>query len=324
MPFANPSITDLIATTIEFRSRDFADSVLNNIATLTYLKARGRVKTVSGGTSIMQELSFAANANAMWYSGADMLSVDAQDVLSGASYPYAQCAVPVVVNGLEKLQNAGREKILDLVEARLDVAESSMLNLIATAVHGDGTAFGGKQMLGTGLFVPTSPATGTVGGINRANFPFWRSIVVAPGAGVITAANVNLYMNDTWSQVVRNKDVPGLIAMDNGFWKLYTAFLQERQRFTGAEKGALGFPTIAYQQADAILDGGIGGSVPANTALFLNLSYMFYRPHADRNMVPLNPGRRYAFSQDVEAQILVWAGQMTMSGGKFHARLHNN
>jgi hypothetical protein len=324
MPFANPSITDLIATTIEFRSRDFADNVLNNIATLTYLKARNRVKTVSGGTSIMQEIAFAANANAMWYSGADMLSVDAQDVLSGANYPYAQCAVPVVVNGLEKIQNSGREKILDLVESRLDVAESSMLNLLSTAVHSDGTAFGGKQMLGTALFVPTNPATGTVGGISRVNFPFWRSVVSAPGAGVITSANVNLYMNDVWAQLVRNKNTPKLIVMDNGFWKLYTAFLQERQRFTGAETGALGFPTVKFQQADVVLDGGIGGSAPANTALFLNLDYLFFRPHSDRNMVALNPGRRYAFSQDIEAQILVFAGQMTMSGGKFHGRLHNN
>lgn len=324
MAFPNPSISDLIATTIEFRSPEIADNMLNNIGLLAYLKARGRVKSVDGGTSIMQPLSFAENGNGTWYSGADMLSVAAQDVISGASYPFAQCAVPVVLNGLEQLQNAGKEKILDLVDGRMEVAESTMLNLLSAAVYSDGTGFGGKQMLGTNLFVPTNPATGTVGGINRATFPFWRSVVVAPGAGVITASNINLYMNDTWAQLQRGKDHPKLIVADNGLWKLYVAYLQERQRFTGQETGALGFPVVKYQDADVILDGGIGGSAPANTMLFLNLSYLFYRPHKDRNMVPLHPGRRYAFNQDVEAQILVFAGQMTMSGGKFHGRLHNN
>lgn len=324
MAFPNPNISDIIATTIEFRSGDIADNVLDNNALLAYLKAHGNVKKVSGGSSIMEELSFAENGNAAWYSGADTLSVAAQDVISGASYPLAQCAVPVVINGLEQLQNAGKERIIDLAEARLAVGEKTMVNLISAAVYSDGTGFGGKQMLGLGLFVPVTPSTGTVGGINRATYPFWRSVISAPGAGVITAANVNLYMNDVWAQLQRGKDHPKLIVMDNGFWKLYVAYLQEKQRFAGQETGKLGFPTVMYQDADVVLDGGIGGNAPVNTALFVNLDYIHFRPHKDRNMVPLNPGRRYAINQDVEAQILAFAGQMTMSGGMFHARLHNN
>ena len=66
MAFPNPSISDLLATTIEYRSPEIADNVLNNIGLLAYLKAKGRVKSVDGGTSIMQPLSFAENANGAW------------------------------------------------------------------------------------------------------------------------------------------------------------------------------------------------------------------------------------------------------------------
>lgn len=324
MAFPNPSISDIIATTIEFRSGDISDNVLDNNAGLAYVKANKRVKMVSGGSSIIEELNFAENANGAWYSGADLLPVSAQDVISGASYQLSQLAVPVVVNGLEKLQNAGRERILDLVEARLNVAESTMTNLISRAVYSDGTAFGGKQMPGLNVLVPTSPATGTVGGINRASYTFWQPQIVAPGAGVITASNINVYMNDMWAKLQRGKDHPQVILADNAMWKLYEAYLQERTRFTGAETGRLGFPTLKYMDADVVLDGGIGGNAPANTMLFLNLNYLHFRPHRDRNMVPLNPGRRYAFNQDVEAQILVFAGAFTLSGSRYQGRLHNN
>jgi hypothetical protein len=69
MAFANPAISDIMATTIESRTRQLADNVTNNNAVLKRLSERGRIKTFSGGARIMQELSFAENSNAGWYSG---------------------------------------------------------------------------------------------------------------------------------------------------------------------------------------------------------------------------------------------------------------
>ena len=59
MAFANPAISDIIATTIESRTRQIADNVTNNNALLARLKQRGKIKTFSGGYKILQELSFA-------------------------------------------------------------------------------------------------------------------------------------------------------------------------------------------------------------------------------------------------------------------------
>src|SRR6266545_3411149 len=286
MAFPNPNISDIIATAIEFRTRDIADNVLGGTALFAFMNAKGRVQTVDGGSSIIEELSFAENPNATWYSGPDLLAVGAADVIGGASFPFAQCAVPVVINGLEQLQNSGREKILSLIDARLAVGEKTMANLLSTAAYSDGTGFGGKQMLGLSLFAPTSPTTGTVGGINRANFPFWRHTYTAPGAGTITAANINTYMTTMMAATTRNKDHPKLIVADNNMWTLYQAFLQERSRFTEPASATLGYQTVKFMDADVVLDGGIGGDCPASQMFFLNLDYLSLRPHKDRNMVP--------------------------------------
>jgi hypothetical protein len=44
-------------------------------------------------------------------------------VLSAAQFTLKQAAVPVTISGLEKLQNSGKEEMIDLMKARLDVAE---------------------------------------------------------------------------------------------------------------------------------------------------------------------------------------------------------
>ena len=63
--------------------------------------------------------------------------------------------------------------------------------------------------------------------------------------------------------------------------------------------------------------------VPATSAYFLNTKYLHYRPHAQRNMVPLSPGQRYSVNQDAAVQILAWAGNLTMSGAQFQGYMDN-
>lgn len=319
---AFPNVSDIVATTIENRSKKIADNVTKNNALLAKLESRGNVKPFSGGTKIMQELSFAENANAGWYSGYDLLPVAAQDVLSAAEFNIKQAACPIVMSGLEMLQNASKEQMIDLMEGRITVAESTMANLLADGVYSDGTANGGKQVDGLDAAVPIVPNLGTYGGILRSDplWTFWLTTTTTVLAAV-TASNVQGYLNTMWGSLVRGSDRPDLIVMDPIWWGAYMNSLQLIQRFAGTEKAKLGFPTVQYMDADVVLDGGIGGFCPTKTAFMLNTKYIFWRPHSARNMVPLSPNKRYAINQDAEVQILGWAGNLCMSGSKFQGRL---
>jgi hypothetical protein len=316
---AFPNISDILATSIESRTRQIADNVTDNNVLLKKLSMKGNIKPFSGGSKILQELSFAENSNAGWYSGYDLLPVGVSDVISAAEFDIKQAAVPVVISGLEMLQNSGKEQMIDLLDARLNVAESTLTNLISQGLYSDGTGNGGKEITGLDAAVPVNPATGTYGGIDRATWTFWRSIVES--GTDLTAANIQQAMNSVWAQLVRGKDQPDLIVMDNVAWENYVASLQSQQRFHQAEVGDLGFPTLKFQGTDVALDGGIGGNATAGTIYFLNTDYIFYRPHRDRNMVPLSPNRRYATNQDAEVQILAWAGNLTSSGARYQGRL---
>lgn len=317
---AFPNVTDIVATTIEARSKKLADNVTKNNALLARLNERGNVRTVSGGSVIFEELSFAENANVGWYSGYDLLPVAAQDVISSAQYDFKQAACAVTISGLDQLRNAGQQQMIDLLEGRIKVAESSMMNLLAAGVYSDGTAAGGKQVVGLNAAVPVNPLVGVYGGIDRATWVFWRSKTTTAGAA-LDKATIQDAFNAMWASLVRGMDRPDLIVVDNFMWGVYLASLQAQQRFTGTETGKLGFPTIKYMDADVVLDGGIGGFAVAKTAYFLNTKYLFWRPHSDRNMVPLSPNKRYAINQDAEVQLIGWAGNLTASGSQFQGRL---
>lgn len=318
MAFAN--VSDIVATTIQQRSRSIADNVTKNNALLARLNQRGNIKTFSGGSSIFEELSFAQNANAGWYSGYDLLPVAAQDVISAAEYDIKQLACPVVMSGLEQLQNAGREQMIDLMESRISVAESTMQNVASDGVYSDGTGSGGKEVVGMDAAISTTPSTGTYGGIDRAAWAFWRNKYTS-NAGPLTITNILPAMNTMWASLVRGSDRPDLLVMDSLFWTFYTSALQAQQRFTDPKMAEFGFPTIKFMDADVVLDGGIGGFAAARTCYFVNTKYIKWRPHRDRNMVPLSPNRRYATNQDAEVQIIAWAGNLTTSGAQFQGRL---
>jgi len=269
---------------------------------------------------IYEELSFAENANAGYYSGYDLLPVAAQDVISAAQFDIKQAACPVVISGLELLQNAGPEQIIDLLAGRIDVAESTMQNLICGGLYSDGTGYGGKQIVGLNAAVPLDPTTGTYGGIDRATWAFWQSKL----KNVTSTATIQADMNALWAELQRGTDRPDLIMMDAVVWQAYVASLQANQRFMDSGSANLGFPSIKFMDADCVLDGGIGGFCPPGTAFMLNTKYLHYRPHSQRNFVSLSPNKRYSINQDAEVQILAWAGALTCSGAQFQGRLDVN
>ncbi len=322
MAFANSSISDIVATTIQNRSGKIADNVTDNNALLKVLNKRGNVRPFSGGNVILQELSFAENGNVGYYSGYDLLPVAAQDVISAAEFSIKQAASPVVISGLEELQNSGKEAIIDLLEGRINVAEASLANLLANGIYSDGTGSGGKQITGLNAAVAVTP-TNTYGGIDRSTWSFWAN-QVDNDAAAPTATTIQGIFNALYASQCRGSDHPDLIVVDNATWATYMASLQANQRFMDADSADLGFPTVKFMGSSVVLDGGIGGNCPANTAFFLNTKYLFWRPHSKRNMVPLSPQKRYAVNQDAEVQIIAFAGNLTCSGAQYQGRFDGN
>ena len=327
MAFANSSITDIIATTIQSRSGTLADNVTNNNALLKRLKSKGNVRPVSGGNVILEEIMYndSSTNNTNSYSGYEVLNITPNSPISAAQFNFTQYASAVTISGLEMLQNSGKEQIIDMLEGRMKVAEAQLMNRIGSDIYLDGTGNAGKNITGLGLAVPDSPTTGTYGGINRATWSFWQSVAysgVTNGGAAVSAANILQYLTALTIRLVRGTDKPDLIVMDNNYFQFAVNAMQAIQRVTseGSGSAGAGFAELKFYgggyPADIVLDGGIGSAATANHAWALNTNYIFFRPHSDRNFVPIG-GERQSVNQDAIVKLIGWAGNMTSSGTQF-------
>lgn len=310
---ASPGLDEIVTTTLRYRSGKLRDNMSKNIALLMRLQEKENISPVSGGRSIVEELEYAENSTFMYYSGDETLNISASDVFTSAEFDWKQAAVAVKINGLELLKNSGREKVIDLLEARIKNAEKTMLNNLSTGVYSDGTGTGGKQIGGLQLLV-SDAGTGTVGGINSSTYSFWRNAIYDFSANSVTPSSTTIQdaMNSLYLSISRNRDVPDLIVADNTYFGYYWKSLQAIQRITEEKMGQAGFQTLKFMNADVVYDGGFSGTAPSSHMYFLNTNYLKLRPHRDRNMVPLNPDR-FSTNQDAMVKLIGWAGNMTCS-----------
>lgn len=313
MATPNSNFDDVITTTLRNRSGKLADNLSNNTALMFRMKERGRIRTFSGGRTINEEIAFSGPGNFAYYSGYDTLDISQTDMLTTAEYNIKQAAVAVSINGLEMLKNAGMEQVIDLLAARIEQGEREMVNNLSDGLYAAGTGSGGKEIGGLQLLV-SDDGTGTVGGIAAGTYTWWKNqfydfstLGITAGSSTIQTAMNTLYLN-----CVRNRDAPDLIVADNTYFRYYWESLQAIQRVTNPRMAEAGFENLRFMGADVVPDGGLNGSAPSTSMYFLNTNYLHWRPHADRNMVPLNPDR-YATNQDAVVKLIAFAGNMTAS-----------
>lgn len=308
---ASPGLDEITTTTLRKRSKKLADNVSKNTALLTRLNKKGKMKTVSGGRTIVEEIAYAENQTYKRYSGYEQLNIAPSDVFTAAEYQLKQAAVAVMISGLEELQNAGDEQVIDLLESRIENAETTMTNNISGDIYSDGTADGGRQIGGLQLLVADA-GTGTVGGINSSTWAFWKSqfYSFAANSATASATTIQAAMNALYLKLCRNRDKPDLIVADNTYFNFYWSSLQAIQRIQNSDLAAAGFDSLKFMNADVVPDGGLGGAAPSAHMYFLNTDHLLWRPHSARNMVPLNPDR-YSTTQDALVKLIAFAGNMT-------------
>jgi len=315
MAFANSAITDIIATTIQSRSGELADNLTQNNAILQRLNSKGNIRPFSGGNVILEEIMYndPSTNNANSYSGYEVLNISPDSPISAAQYKIAQYADSVTMSGLEMLQNSSKEAIIDLLDGRMQVSEARLLNRISGDLYLDGTGNGGKNLDGLGAAVSATPTTGTYGGINRANWTFWQNQITT---GATSATTILAAMTAASIKQIRGTDKADLIVAGNTLYTYYVGALQAIQRIAAEESGAAGFASLKFYgggtSADVVLGGGYGAQETATYMYMLNTNYISFRPHKERNFVPIG-GERQSINQDAIVKLYGWAGNLTTS-----------
>ena len=311
---ASPNLSEIVTTTLRNRSRTLSDNVSNHNALLRRLRENGNQTSVTG-RDIVRELEYADNGTVQFYSGYETLDVSPSDVLSAAVFDYKQLAGNVTISGLEQIKNSGTEAIINLLEARINVLEKSLMNSLSTSLYSDGTGTSGKEVGGLQLIVADA-GTGTVGGINSSTFTFWQNAQTTATSSAFSVANVQSDMNTIYLSLVRGADSPDLVMAGTNAYTAFLGSLQAIQRITSDDLANSGFTSLQYLNSDVVFDSACN----TNRMYFLNTDYLRLEVAAARDFVPGEA--KMSVNQDAMVTPMFWSGNLTCSNRALQGVIH--
>ena len=311
---ASPNLSEIVTTTLRNRSRTLSDNVSNHNALLRRLRENGNQTSVTG-RDIVRELEYADNGTVQFYSGYETLDVSPSDVLSAAVFDYKQLAGNVTISGLEQVKNSGTEAIINLLEARINVLEKSLMNSLSTSLYSDGTGSSGKEVGGLQLIVADA-GTGTVGGINSGTFTFWQNAQTTATGSAFSVANVQSDMNTIYLSLVRGADSPDLVMAGTNAYTAFLGSLQAIQRITSDDLANSGFTSLQYLNSDVVFDSACN----TNRMYFLNTDYLRLEVAAARDFVPGEA--KMSVNQDAMVTPMFWSGNLTCSNRALQGVIH--
>lgn len=272
----NSVVGQLLTTTLDNYKKQVVDNIENFHPLLIKMKANGNVIKESGGASFQEKITYASNNTVQWQDEYDTFNTTPQDVITTAEFDQKLISGTITMTSKEMKQNAGKERIVNLMETKIKNLEASLKNQIGTSIYSDGTGSGSKEIGGLQLLIADDPTTGTVGGINRATYSFWRNKLydfsvesVTPSATTIQGA-MNVLYRRCQAQAGEQVD---LISADDAYFGYYENSLQTISRISDSKLGNLGFDAIKFKGADVFYD----PECPSAHMYFINTKHIFLK-----------------------------------------------
>lgn len=315
---------DVLSMTLdtEFESGKLHDAIFNGFPLMREL--RDRVKKKSGGARIGTGVINAKNTTARSYRDLDVLPTTRQQMATKAWYDWKQAAVTVSISGLEMKTNNGPEEVLDLYDERIDHAVMSLDDALNTMFWADGTGNDSKDLLGLRAIVSSTPTTGTLAEINRANETYWRNKQRTGGSFASQGiADLRALRVSTSNNVPRGQPTVHFTTPD--IYNYYEAIMEPRERFIRDYRASKG----AFQSADAgFVDGSLtfhGAPVrwddacPSGNWYMLNFNFLSLVVHTEADFRPTD--RIPLHDQDAWLVHILFMGELVCSNPRFQGVL---
>ena len=218
------------------------DNIFNSRALFYTLNKGGFKESSDGGRLIEFSLMYAENTNFHSYGEFDELDTTRVDVFDAARHDWKIAAGTVIYSELERLRAAAGNRKFDVIAEKLQNGKDSHIDDLNEQMWSDGTGNGSQDIGGLQHLIPTTPTTGSVGGINNATWTFYRS---RQTSGAQTSSDFD-NVRSTWTSVYNQCSLGGLK-------KKPTSVITTRTVFEGYE-GTL-VQNVRYGKEDRHKDG---------------------------------------------------------------------
>jgi hypothetical protein len=159
-------------TSMDVHRKRITDNINNKNVALEVMRRSGRVEVDKGGRIIREDLMY-GNGTETWFSGRQDINTAEPDGVTAAFFETRYCAVPIIISFTDEQESSTRDSAMNLLAVKTIQARNTLQNAINAQMW---AATSGVKMNGFQDLIDSTPAVGTLGGINRANESWWSNI----------------------------------------------------------------------------------------------------------------------------------------------------
>lgn len=189
---------DMYTTTWQIRRSQLTDQVMQATPVFYKLAQGGRVQTEPGGLYIEEPVSFGLNPTIKTVSRAETVTFQDVDMRTVAQWRWRYVHGMIQSFFADRQRNAGKNAIINKVNADINLLRDSTVQQFEFYLFGDGTGNDGKDLDGLGNIIAVDPTSGTVGGIDRATYDWWRN-QMSSMSGLSMASYLQDYMRTMYN-----------------------------------------------------------------------------------------------------------------------------
>jgi hypothetical protein len=310
---ANPTRTeqldDLYTSTWNNRASTVTDNIFTGTPTFKLLKSKGGIKlNGTGGRYLEIPLSYAKNETISSLDKGDTISISDTKFLTVAQYEWKFVAGSIVRYYVDDAKNKSKQQHLNLVNAKIDNLERSMIDKFETMVFSDGTGNNSKDIEGLGNLVDATPTSArTVGNIPQTTYTWWQNKMSSSSgsASVYLLGDMRtLYNNCSTGQAT---DLPDMLVTTQTVYEYYEDEVQEQKQIVNQTSGDAMLITVTFKGMPLVWS----SQCTAGYMYFLNSKYIGLNVDPDINMT-MTEWKVIPNQLDRVAQI-VWKGNLIAS-----------
>lgn len=257
------------------------DQVFISNALLVKLMSMSQV-VFDSGLKIAQPVLYGQLAGGS-YKGLDPFDITYKQTQTYAEWDWKNIYVNVTIPGDDMAKTEGDEKIIGLVQSKMETASLTMNELISLQLFGDGTGNSSKDFDGLLNAVDEGTLYDSYGGISRATNSWWKAQLDSTGGAVTLDAIQNMVGLCTVGQ-----KKPNLAFTTQTIFNKLWARVQPQQRFLDgkSELAKVGFSGINFNNHMEII---VDNHCPSGSFYLLNTEYWKLVLNRNRNFYWTDP-----------------------------------
>lgn len=250
----------ILSTTLMNYRKKLYDNIFNACPFFYWMHAAGRKRIEDGGERIVIPLQYGMNTTIKaMSSGYDIVDTTPQDNITAAYYNWKEIAGSVSISNKELVQNSGRHKVINLLDAKVKGAEMTFTEVLELMILGKLTKHqGSNDFLCISEFIQKTPTgSDSVGGIDQNTYAWWRNQYNNDNCtswALLLAQMGNMYNKCSKGGAAGKRSHPDLILQDQTAYEIYEGACRDKTRLINEKVADLGYGGLKYRGATLMWD----------------------------------------------------------------------